>query len=179
VNEPVDQRQVERAAGGCPAALAALIAAHYGSIYRMAWRLIGTREEAQDVAQDVCVKLAGAVRSFRGEAELSTWLYRVAYNTAIDHMRARERLRRGERPDVVVLFEGRTAESAETAVAGSELWNEVRRLPPQQRDAVILVYAEDLSHAEAGAIMGCTEKTVSWHLHEARKRLRARLDAVG
>ena len=72
----------------------------------MAWRLIGTREEAQDVAQDVCVKLASAVRSFRGNAEFSTWLYRVSYNTAIDHMRARERLRRGERPDVVVLFQG-------------------------------------------------------------------------
>jgi RNA polymerase sigma-70 factor (ECF subfamily) len=127
----------------------------------MAWRLIGTREEAQDVAQDVCVKVASAVRSFRGNAEFSTWLYRVAYNTAIDHMRARERMRRGERPDVVVLFQGRTAESAETAMAGSELWNEVRRLPQQQRDAVILVYAEDLTHAEAAAVMGCTEKTVS------------------
>jgi RNA polymerase sigma-70 factor (ECF subfamily) len=179
VKEPVDQGQVERAAGGCPAALAALIEAHYGSIYRMAWRLIGTREEAQDVAQDVCVKLAGAIRSFRGDAEVSTWLYRVTYNTAIDHMRARERLRRGERSDVVVLFQGRAAESAESSMIGSELWSEVRRLPPQQRDAVILVYAEDLTHAEAAAIMGCTEKTVSWHLHEARKRLRARLEAVG
>jgi len=179
VKEPVDQGQLERAAEGCLAALAALIEAHYESIYRLAWRLIGTREEAQDVAQDVCVKLASAVRCFRGDAELSTWLYRIVYNTAIDHMRARERLRRGEGPDVVVLFQGRAAESAESAMVGSELWDEVRRLPPQQRDAVILVYAEDLTHAEAAAIMGCTEKTVSWHLHEARKRLRARLDAVG
>ena len=109
MKEPGDQGQVEKAAGGCPAALAALIEAHYESVYRMAWRLIGTREEAQDVAQDVCVKLASAVRSFRGGAEFSTWLYRVAYNTAIDHIRARERLRRGERPDVVVLFQGRAA----------------------------------------------------------------------
>jgi RNA polymerase sigma-70 factor (ECF subfamily) len=179
VKEPGDRALVERAAGGCPAALAALIEAHYDSIYRMAWRLIGTREEAQDVAQDVCVKLAGAVRTFRGAAELSTWLYRVAYNTAIDHIRARERLRRGERPDVVVLFQDWAAQSAEAGMAGSELWNEVRRLPPPQRDAVILVYAEDLTHAEAAAIMGCSEKTVSWHLHEARKRLRTRLDAVG
>ena len=179
MTEAVDRERVERAAAGCPEALAALVEAHYEQIYRLAWRLIGTREEAQDVAQDVCVKLASAVRSFRGDAELSTWLYRVAYNTAVDHMRARERLRRGEKPDVVVLFQGRVAQSAEATVADSELWNEVRRLPPQQRDAVILIYAEDLTHAEAAAIMGCTEKTVSWHLHEARKRLRARLDAVG
>ena len=179
MKELVDQEQVERAAGGCSAALAALIEAHYGSIYRMAWRLIGTREEAQDVAQDVCVKLASAVRSFRGNAEFSTWLYRVSYNTAIDHIRARERLRTVERSDVVVLFRGCVAQSAEKAMVDSEIWNEVRRLSPQQRDAVILVYAEDLTHGEAAAIMGCTEKTVSWHLHEARKRLRARLEAVG
>jgi RNA polymerase sigma-70 factor (ECF subfamily) len=179
VKVPVDQGVVEKAAAGCAAALAALVEAHYASIYRMAWRLIGTREDAQDVAQDVCVKLAGAVRSFRGEAELSTWLYRVVYNAAIDHLRARERQRRAERPDVVVLFQGWAAQSPEVAMVGSELWAEVRSLPPQQRDAVILVYAEDLTHAEAAAIMGCTEKTVSWHLHEARKRLRARLEAVG
>ncbi len=55
----------------------------------------------------------------------------------------------------------------------------MRRLPEQQRDAVLLVYGEDMSHAEAAAIMGCTEKTVSWHLHEARKRLKVRLGAVG
>ena len=141
-------------------------------------RLIGTREEAQDVAQDVCVKLAGAVRSFRGNAEFSTWLYRVAYNTAIDHIRARERLRRGEGPTSSCCSRqdrpvGRDRHGRQRALErGAEL-------PPQQRDAVILVYAEDLTHAEAAAIMGCTEKTVSWHLHEARKRLRARLDAVG
>src|SRR5262249_33815334 len=177
--EPVDQEQVGKAAGGCRVALAALIEAHYEAVYRLAWRLIGSREGAQDVAQDVCVKLAKAIRSFEGGAEFSTWVYRVAFNPAIDHMRARERLRRGERPDVAVLFQGRVAECAETTLVGSELWDEVRSLPPQQRDAVILVYAEDLTHAEASVIMGCTEKTVSWHLHEARKRLRARLDAVG
>src|SRR5262245_292696 len=122
VKEPVDQGEVERAGGGCRSALAALIEAHYASIYRLAWRLIGTREEAQDVAQEVCVKLAGAVRSFAGDADFATWLYRVAYNTAIDHIRARERLHRGERPDVVVLFQGRAAQSAEADLAGAELW---------------------------------------------------------
>ena len=62
--------------------------------------------------------------------------------------------------------------------SGAELWQAVRALPPQQRDAVLLVYAQDMSHAEAGDIMGCSEKTVSWHLHEAKKRLRTKLEAV-
>ena len=52
----------------------------------------------------------------------------------------------------------------------------VRALPDQQRDAVLLVYAQDFSHGEAAALMGCSEKTVSWHLHEARKRLKNQLE---
>ena len=51
----------------------------------------------------------------------------------------------------------------------------MRQLPNQQRDAVLLVYAEDKSHAEAGEIMGCKEATVSWHIHEAKKTLRGLL----
>jgi RNA polymerase sigma-70 factor (ECF subfamily) len=67
---------------------------------------------------------------------------------------------------------------AEVHLFHGELWDEVRRLPDQQRDAVLLVYGEDLSHAEAAAILECSEKTVSWHLHEARKRLKAKLGAA-
>ena len=52
-------------------------------------------------------------------------------------------------------------------------------LPNQQRDAVLLVYGEDMTHAEAANVMGCSEKTVSWHIHEAKKRLRILLEAVG
>jgi RNA polymerase sigma-70 factor (ECF subfamily) len=60
----------------------------------------------------------------------------------------------------------------------AELWQAVHRLPQQQRDAVLLVYGEDMSHAEAARVMGCQEKTVSWHLHEAKKRLKSALQAV-
>lgn len=56
-----------------------------------------------------------------------------------------------------------------------EIWAAVRQLPDQQRDAVLLVYAEDMSHAQAGEIMGCKETTVSWHIHEAKKTLRGLL----
>jgi RNA polymerase sigma-70 factor (ECF subfamily) len=79
---------------------------------------------------------------------------------------------------MMALVETVHAPEAEDAVAGQDLWRAVRSLPPQQRDAVLLVYAEDLSHAEAALILGCTEKTVSWHLHEARKRLKIILDQV-
>ena len=63
----------------------------------------------------------------------------------------------------------------EEAATSRQLWSAVRRLPEKQRDAVLLVYAEQLSHAEAAAIMGIREATVSFHVHEARKTLRVLL----
>jgi RNA polymerase sigma-70 factor (ECF subfamily) len=179
VKDPVDRDLVSKAASGCPAAFATLLETHYGAIYRMAWRWLGRPEDAEDAAQEVCVKLASSIRTYRGEAEFGTWLYRVTYSVVIDVIRARERARRFESAEVVVLHQPRPAPSPEVGVLDGELWSEVRSLPPQQRDAVLLVYAEDLSHAAAAAVMGCTEKTVSWHLFAARKRLRARLEAVG
>lgn len=179
VKRPVDRELVARAIEGSGEAFAALVSQHYDGIYRMAWRWLGLREAAEDVAQDVCLRLAVAVRTFRGDAEFTTWLYRVTFNVASDHIRADRRAHVSERADVVVLFQPQQSRSPETQVFNGELWDEVRRLPPQQRDAVLLVYGEDLSHAEAGAIMGCSEKTVSWHLHSARKRLKDRLEAVG
>lgn len=179
MSDLVEPDLVGRAAGGNQAAFAALVRTHYDGIYRMAWRWLGSREDAEDVAQDVCIKLGKAIRGFRGEAEFTTWLYRLTYNATLDFMRARKRSRRNHEPEVVVLFKDRTGESPDANVLGGELWEEVRNLPGQQRDAVLLVYAEDMTHAEAANVMGCSEKTVSWHLHEARKRLKTRLQEVG
>ena len=192
--EPLDDDLVQKAAAGCESAFKALVVARYDNIYRMAWRWVGSRAEAEDVAQDVCIKLAGAIRGFRGEAEFSTWLHRVTYTVAMDHLRTRRRSLwdRGGQILIIRRPKGRPLEAEpvdaplepssstpEDEVIGQDLWREVRALPPQQRDAVLLVYGEDLSHAEAAEIMGCAESTVSGHLHTARKRLKQRLVAAG
>lgn len=168
-----------KAAAGDRAAFAALVESHYDLIHRLAWRWSGSRDKAEDIAQDVCVKLASAIRSFRGDSAFSTWLYRVAFTTATDLLRQSQRLIPLAPSNVVMLVDGAAAETPESAVLGQELWDAVRALPDQQRDAVLLVYGEDLSHGEAATIMGCSEKTVSWHLHEAKKRLKVTLEATG
>lgn len=173
-----DEELAKAAARGDRAAFAALIERHYDRIHRLAWRWTGSRTAAEDVAQEVCVKLAGAIRGFRGDSAFSTWVYRIAFTTAADHLRAGQRLRTLEPSQMMSLVEATASEDPESEVMGVELWRAVRALPGQQRDAVLLVYGEDMSHAEAAAIMGCTEKTVSWHLHEARKRLKADLEAA-
>ncbi len=173
---------VEKAAGGCRELFAALVEAYYARIYRLAWRFCGSQTLAEDIAQDVCVKLATAIRGYRGEAAFSTWVWRITYTAAVDRMRScrnTESVEPSALEELAGAGQEACATSPEDSVMSADLWLAVRRLPPQQRDAVLLVYGEDMSHAEAAAIMGCQEKTVSWHLHEAKKRLRTILEAVG
>ncbi len=175
-----DQALAEKAAGGCRVSFTALIERHYDRIYRLAWRLCGSRAQAEDVAQDVCVKLATAIRSFRGEASFTTWLWRITFTTANDRLRAGQKMMPLEPAKIVALIDAAQERepSPEELVAGAEIWEAVRALPGQQRDAVLLVYGEELSHSEAAHVMGCREKTVSWHLHEAKKRLKSRLQTA-
>lgn len=176
-----DDDLARAAAGGDADAFVALIERHYDRVFRLAWRWCGSRTEAEDIAQDVWIKIGRAIRGWRGEAAFATWAYRIVYTTTTDRLRARQRLRLVEPSKMAMLAEVRgepaDEDRADAGVMKDELWAEVRRLPEQQRDAVLLVYGEDMSHAEAAQVMGCSEKTVSWHLHEARKRLKARFEA--
>jgi RNA polymerase sigma-70 factor, ECF subfamily len=171
---PGEQELALAAAAGAPQAFARLLEAVYDRIYRTAYRITGAREDAEDVAQDVCVKLASAIRTFRGEARFATFLHRMTFNAAIDLLRGRAPTDgddgMAELPDARPTPEGNAL--------NADLWRSVRRLPARQRDAVILIYAEDMSHKEAAEVLDCSEATVSWHLHEARKALKLSLQAA-
>ena len=82
---------IEKAASGDRQAFAALVAGRYDFIHAVAWRWCGERQDAEDVAQEVCIKLASAIRGFRGTSRFSTWLYTITLNVARDHMRKRRR----------------------------------------------------------------------------------------
>ncbi len=165
---------VTLAQAGDAEAFGALIDAHYDLIYRTAYKWSGHRADAEDIAQDVCVKLGSALKSFDGRSAFSSWLYRITLNGVRDMVRARGR--RGRQVDAFALISPQDSPAEQEAAAtSSQLWSAVRQLPEQQRDAVLLVYAEDLSHAAAAQIMGCKEATVSWHIHAAKKTLRGLL----
>ncbi len=174
-----DEGLARAAAAGDRQAFAALVERHYDRFYRLAWRWTGTRAEAEDIAQDVVVKLATAIRGFRGEAAFSTWAYRIAFTTSTDRLRARQRIVPFAPSEMQALVDSQVADLPEDPADGRELWAAVRALPDQQRDAVLLVYGEEMSHQAAATLLGCSEKTVSWHLHEARKRLKIKLTATG
>lgn len=169
------------AARGDRAAFARLVNDHYDIIHRVALRWTGNRDDAEDIAQSVCMKLGQAIRGFRGESRFSTWLYRLTINAARDHHRmvARE-ARRADALAVQALVDhqpGKPDWPPEDETGA--LWAAVHELPDKTRDAVILVYAEEMTHAEAARVLECKEATVSWHIHEAKKRLAALLRPDG
>lgn len=171
--EPVDDEVVliARLRDGDRRAFEAFVASRYDAIFRAAWRWCGNRSDAEDVVQDVCMRMAAGIKAFDGRSSLTTWIYRITVNAVHDLRRSRSRHQR--RADGLAR-EMETAQQPdqEASVMASKLWECVRRLPDRQRDIVLLVHGEDMTHAEAGAVLGCEANTISWHLHEARKNLK-------
>ena len=172
--EALTRALVVRAQNGDAEAFGELLADQYDRIYRTAWKWCGNRSDAEDVAQDVCVKLGSVIAQFDGRSAFSSWVFRITLNMVRDMQRAGKR--RGRHADAYAeLAPDSQRPEQEDGLEHAALWDAVRRLPEQQRDAVLLVYAEDMSHAAAAEIMGIKEATVSFHVHQARKTLRGLL----
>lgn len=177
VDEASDAELVAQARAGNRDAFGRLVGRHYDFIHRVAYRWAGNRADAEDIAQDVCARLGRSIRSYRGGAAFATWLYAVVLNAARDFSRAsRRETARAEAFGTFALVSAAAAQSAGPDPAES-LWQAVRQLPDKQREAVLLVYGEGLGHSAAADVMGVAEATVSWHVHEAKKRLKRMLAA--
>ena len=170
--ENTDGARVRRAAAGDRDAFAALLERHYDRVYRVAHRVLGDPEEAADLAQDVCVGLPAKLASWRGESKFETWLYRVVVNAARDAFRRKSVRRRSERDYAELDALARSGEAARECQSSWLRWA-LEGLSDDLRITVSLVLEEGLRHAEAGAVLGVSEATVSWRMHEVRKRLRA------
>jgi len=161
-------RQVK---AGDAKAFETLVSEHYRFIYKTAFRWLGHKSDAEDVTQSVCLRLADAMTRFDGRSKFTSWLYSVTLNAVRDLQRSQKR--QGRQIDAVSAVAREEIEpDQEDQLRVNDIWRIVRQLPEKQRDAVLLVFGEQLSQAEAAAIMGCKEVTVSWHIHNARKSLR-------
>lgn len=165
-----DEDLAGAAAGGDADAFAVLLARHYDRLFGLCFRLTGNRAEAEDLCQDICAVLPGRLNSYRAQSKVTTWLYRVAMNAAIDRRRKAASYARavdgwGNRELA------RRAEMADDQERIGWLHAAMGQLSETLRDTLALVL-DDLTHAEAGEILGVSEGTVSWRISEARKRLR-------
>ena len=171
MTDQADEILARRAVAGDRNAFSDLLERHYGLIYRVAARMLGDGVEAEDLAQDVCVGLVTRLASYGGQSRFTTWLYRVVVNAARDAMRRDATRRRNEQE----FAEQDGLGDRQIGIGGEDsVWLQqvLGQLSQELRTTVILVLAEGLRHGEAGKILGVSEATVSWRLHQVRKQLR-------
>jgi len=161
---------VAAAIGGDRDAFEKLLRTHYDRIHGLAWQMTGSRADADDIAQEVCCALVEKIAAFRREAKFSTWLCGIVVNACRDHHR-RRRSFAGFAERFAVLAS--LARGPDGRDLHDRMWIEsaISRLKPAYRETVILVAGQQLTHAEAAEVLGVTEATVSWRMHEVRKIL--------
>ncbi len=176
--ETPDEDLASAAATGDREAFAALLHRHYDRIFGLAVRLVGSRPEAEDLTQDICLALPAKLASWRREARFTTWLYRITVNASHDRRRraATHARAAGGWGD---WEQNRRAGMAEDADAQDWLSATMARLSPELRDTVALTLGEDLSQKEAAEVLGLSEGTVAWRMSEVKKRLREMARAEG
>lgn len=169
-----DVELVRRAAGGDVAAYEELYRQHVGRVFGLCLRMTRDRGEAEEMVQDVFVRVWDKLGSFRGNSAFSTWLHRVTVNTVVENLRVKARWR--ERHDAAANPEDE-ADSGFASLAGAEIDLEraIMRLPVQARLVFVLHDVEGNKHREIAALTGLAVGTCKAHLHRARQLLREML----
>jgi len=181
-----DRADMERLAGGYDAALTALMERHAGPVYQFLFRMLNSEEDANDFAQETFARVYRYRDRYDG-GKFTTWLYTIASNLARSEYR-----RRGRHPNVSLETEsgeeeGKTlgdslksrgaepSEEADSAERQRAVRAAVEGLPPELREATVLCEWEEMSVADAAAVLNTTKKAVESRLYRARQRLREQL----
>jgi RNA polymerase sigma-70 factor (ECF subfamily) len=164
----MDDTLIRRAQGGDATSFAELLDLHYDTIYRFAWKWCGHDANAEDIAQLACLKLAGSLAQYRFQAAFSSWLYRLVISCAQDWQRTQQRHLHDELPEDEPAAD---ASRTEDAIYLAQVLAQLALLGEGMKETALLVHAEGMSHAEAGAILGVSESTISWRVHTIRKHM--------
>lgn len=169
--ETTDETLAQAAADGDREAFSLLLARSYDRLFGLCFRLTGTRADAEDLTQDICAALPAKLASFKRQARFSTWLYRVAVNAA--HDRRRRMATHTRAADGWGDWEvNRVASNKETQDGIDWLAQAMSSLSPELRDTLALTLEDEMTHREAGDVLGVSEGTISWRMAEVKKHLR-------
>lgn len=169
-----DEALVLQCQNGSATAFEELVRRHQQMINALTYRMTGSLEDAEDLSQETFIRVYEQIRSYRGRAKFSTWLYRIAVNVCLN-WRQREMRRMQVHADCAEALATQIAqaETSQTrAGLGQRVHEALLRLPAKQRAAVVLTVYDGLNHAEAAQALGCSEATVSWRVFSARRKLK-------
>lgn len=150
---------------------------HATRLYSLAFRMLGNTADAEDAVQDTFLVAHRRLDSFRGDAALGTWLYRLAMNQCLDRLRSRSgrELRATDSIDEPDRAWQPPAARADRPIERIDLQNAIAKLPEGSRSVFVLHDIEGLEHREIGDVLGISEGTSKSQLHKARMRLREML----
>ncbi len=157
--------------GNREAAFEMLLYRYQNKTFRLVFSIIGNAAHAEEVTQDTFVKIWQALPGYDGRASLATWLYTIAKNTSLTHVRS-ERYRRTSPIEDGPEPHGK----ADRTVTRLEIDQMVARLPQEQREVVELFYLQDRAVEDVAAMLDLPEGTVKSHLFRARKALGAMME---
>ncbi len=184
-----DQEVVRWAREGHERAFRELIRRYERPVFSLIYRMVRDRELAEDLAQETFVKVLNAIDSYRPEFKFSSWIFKIANNAAIDHLRKRELktlslegARDATTPDRVeatalqVRDRGESPlEEMEARELGGAIEQAITRLRPEYQSCILLRHVEDRSYEEIAEILGLPLGTVKTYIHRARAELQREL----
>ncbi len=176
LHEQPDSELVRQIQSGEAAAFDELMWRYKRPVVNFIFRMLGNAQDADDVAQDVFVRVYQNLDTYRPETKFSTWLFALARNAAIDRIRWRSRHRTEsiESAPEIVSPSG-TAEAVDAREMGDQIAAAIAKLPEEQKTAIVLSEYHGLSYAEIAGVMRCSEKSVESRLYRARQTLRTAL----
>jgi RNA polymerase sigma-70 factor, ECF subfamily len=188
LSDPVDEEAfVRRLQARDEKAFNELVVTYERRVFALVFRMLGRREEAEDLAQEVFVQVFKAIDQFRGDSKLSTWIYRIAVNLCKNRTKYLARRHAGSEDDVDAMADRAPLSTAkgvsvgdvgrpDELVEGMQLEVVVKRAIAQIdtdfRQVLILRDVEDMSYEEIAAVTGLAEGTVKSRIHRARGQLR-------
>ena len=156
-----------------------LVRLTYAATYTLAYRLTGDEDDARDVVQEAYLRAYRGLRRFRGDAQFSTWLYRITANCAATHMGRRARHRHDELDDSLPVADDRPDHDPQLRADAEDLHGRLQAalaaLPDRLRAVVVLRDVYDLPHESIAAELGISESAAKVRLHRARHKLREQI----
>lgn len=170
-----DTYYIQRVLSGDTSCFACLLDKYSNQVHALIYRVVHNREDAEELTQDVFVKVFQSLKSFKGDCSFSTWIYRIAYNTAVSYTRK-------TKYEYLAIEEEQLSNVSEDEVNESlgllrnneqieRLEKALGKIPADERALILLFYMQEKSMDEISVISGLTLSNVKTRMHRVRKKL--------
>ena len=175
----IDERQIiQQVQKGDYQAFSQLVDRHKNMVYSLVLRMVPSQEDAEEIAQDSFLKAFKAIKQFKSKSKFSTWLYKIAYFTAINHLRKHKALTSPIDFEKIENTDDSALDQLNNEDQKAYLDKAMAYLKPIERQLIALFYLEDFSNKEIGEITGLSQSNIKVSLMRSRKKLAGILNAL-